>query len=207
MIFERFRQVDESRTRKYGGTGLGLSISKQLAEILGGELKVESIVGEGSVFTLKLPLSLVETKAEPENVELTIIPEPIVNNGDNTTILVAEDDLSSMQILKYYLKPMFPRILTASNGREAFDIFKLNNNIDLVLLDIQMPFLNGIEVSRKIRSINKNIPILAQTAYALADEQKMCLEAGCNDYISKPIRKEELLSKIGLLLNMRGKSN
>ena len=188
VIFERFRQGHESKTRFYGGTGLGLAISKHLVELMGGEIHVTSSIGAGSEFTFSVPF----LKQEVE------LPEEIVNidrklkNWSTKTILIAEDDESNFILLKEILRKTHVNILWARNGDEAIEFFT-SRKVDLVLMDVQMPVRNGYEVTRVMKEIRKQVPVVAQTAYAMAGEREMSVDAGCDDYISKPIRINELM--------------
>lgn len=198
IIFNRFRQINESHTREFGGTGLGLSISQKLVELLGGEIGVNSEIGKGSTFYFTIPNINGEPAINPdETIEL--------NKSDNfrwenKTILIVEDDEASFKLLSKYLKNTGAKILHAINGKESVDICVTNPNINLVLMDIQLPDLNGYDATQLIKKQRINLPIIAQTAYALAGEQEKCLKAGCSDYISKPIDSNVLLPLINKYL-------
>ncbi len=186
-IFDRFYQADMSMERGFEGAGLGLSICKGLAKYLNGDIWVDSEIDKGSSFYLKIPLkignqNITEVKKEK--------PHKVMNNN---TILIAEDDDTSFSLLEMILKKENLQIIRACNGSEAVDIFKINHNIKCVLMDIKMPIMNGIEATKLIKSINPDIPVIAQTAYAFNIERQQVLSAGCNDYITKPISKKLLL--------------
>ena len=196
IIFERFRQVENSLTKRYGGTGLGLAISKSLVVKLGGRIWVESEVGKGSIFYFTLP-HITQKEKKLKIAEKTIIP---IKKGK--TILIAEDEPSNYQILKILLSETKSKLIWARNGQEAIDMFTENKDtIDLILMDIQMPVKNGLVATREIKAIRKDIPILVQTAYALSGDKERFLDAGCDDYIAKPIEKNLLFEKIGRLLS------
>jgi len=120
---------------------------------------------------------------------------------DRKTILVVEDDETSFMLLSVFLSQGNYKLLYAANGQIAVDLFRQNRDIDLILMDLKMPVMNGYQATRKIREMDRNIPIIAQTAYALAGDSEKAMDAGCTDYITKPIKKEILLSKVERLLN------
>jgi PAS domain S-box-containing protein len=196
VIFERFRQVENSLTKRYGGTGLGLAISKSLVEKMGGRIWVESEEGEGSEFYFTIPY-IKQKGAQaitPEKVDFAKI--------EGKTILIAEDEPSNFHILEILLSQIKAKLIWARNGQEAIDLFTENKDrIDIVLMDIQMPIKNGLVTTKEIKAIKKGVPILAQTAYALAGDNERFMKAGCDDYISKPIEKDLLFEKIGRLIN------
>lgn len=190
MIFERFRQGSESLARNYEGAGLGLAISKAYVEMLGGKIWVESELGKGSAFYFFLPF---RSKTSSES-DLNCIP---ANTGEesgvkNLRILIAEDDPFSAMLLKKALKQYGKDIYVAKTGLEAVDYCRKNSGFDLVLMDIQMPEMNGYEAASKIREFDKKVVIIAQTAFALSGDKEKVIAAGCNDYISKPLKKENL---------------
>lgn len=195
-IFDRFVQADNAGTRKIKGTGLGLAISKGLTELMGGRIGVESVPGTGSEFYFTLPKS-VERSA-------TLKPhkpaEDMNYDWANKTILIAEDDNINFKYLEILLKKTNIRIIRASDGEEAINQFRDNENIDLILMDIQMPNIDGYEATQVIKSLRKDVPIIAQTANAMNEDMEHCLEAGCDGYISKPIDKQTLLDKIHLFI-------
>ncbi len=195
IIFERFRQLENSLTKRYGGTGLGLAISKSLVNKLGGRIWVESEPEKGSVFYFTLPY-LIQEEKKLTSAENVIIP---IKGGK--TILIAEDEPSNYHILEILLSNTKSKLLWARNGQEAIDLFKENkDSIDIILMDIQMPIKNGLVATREIKAMSKNVPILVQTAYALSGDKERFLKAGCDDYISKPIEKDLLFEKIGKLI-------
>ncbi len=204
IIFERFRQIDESHTREFGGTGLGLAICKNLVEKMGSELMVKSLVGQGSDFQFTLKYTDTEESA-PAPVQVT---EEKESEGSKPgldlmgrKILIVEDDGSSYLFLETLLRKHNPEIFWAKTGRRAIELLKKEDDIDLILMDIRMPEMNGIDTTRKIRKIYPDLPIIAQTAYAQMSDRKMALDCGCNDYISKPIEAIELNAMLSKYLN------
>jgi len=194
IIFERFRQAEPSIHSNYGGTGLGLSISKSFAQMLGGTIRVESEPGKGSAFYLTIPYSA--------QVVITPVVSPVEFSLTKSSlyILVAEDEIDNYLLIEAFLKIPGITLIHAKNGFEALTICKINPQINLVLMDIKMPVMDGIEAFREIRKIRNDLPIIAQTAYAYEKERRQFLEMGFNEWISKPIIREELLKIIKLCL-------
>jgi PAS domain S-box-containing protein len=201
VLFDKFTQVDASTTRKYGGTGLGLAISKQLAEMMGGEVGVESEEGEGSEFWFTVRLG-----KQPAGVR-TQSPQPSVTRrsarqrlqpfaGVNARILLAEDNITNQQVALAILKKFGLRAEAVANGAEALKALE-SIPYDLLLMDVQMPVMDGLEATRQIRSPqsvlpNHRVPIIAMTAHAMQGDRERCLEAGMNDYVSKPVSTQAL---------------
>ncbi|MFZ5942147.1 MAG: ATP-binding protein [Bacteroidota bacterium] len=194
IIFERFIQADLSNKRAYQGAGLGLAIVKSYLAMLGGKIWVDSIQGKGSVFYFTLPFRLKTPTGDFDLVSDLSFEQTDNKSNGQPKILVAEDDEVSEEFLKVILKPWAREILFARNGTQAVSLCREHPDIDIVLMDIQMPDLNGYEATRRIRTFNTKVRIIAQTAYGFTSDRDMVLEAGCDDYISKPIRKEELIS-------------
>jgi PAS domain S-box-containing protein len=191
-IFERFVQVEQGYTRNYEGTGLGLTISKAYADMLNGDIWVESMEGKGSTFYFKIPVKKIGSNVKSATNKVSK-PE---TTPDKINILIAEDDETSVKFLEYALADINGEKLFAKNGIEAVNLFYEHHDIDLVLMDIKMPKMDGYEATRKIRELNNNVIIIAQTAYAMAGDYQKALEAGCNDYITKPLSIDDLKSKI-----------
>jgi PAS domain S-box-containing protein len=196
IIFERFRQLEFNYNKKFGGTGLGLAISKNLVRLLGGEISVESVKGRGSVFRFTIPLVLAERPKE--NIKHM---QPMKTyNWKGKVILIVEDNELNSRLLQRMLEPTGAEILIARDGKPAIEACMTNKKISVVLMDIQMPEMDGYEATRTIKSINPEMPVIAQTAYAMAEEREKIINAGCDDYISKPIRQRELFSTLSRFL-------
>jgi CheY-like chemotaxis protein/anti-sigma regulatory factor (Ser/Thr protein kinase) len=197
-IFKRFIQADISDKKAYQGAGLGLSISRAYVEMLGGKIWMESEEGKGSIFYFTLPYrtpfedKLVDSNEDWfEDSGVTVEPE-----ASKLKVLIADDDEISRILMSTIVKNHSAVILKAVTGKEAIDICRDNPDIDLILMDIQMPDLSGYEASRQIRKFNKDVIIIAQTGFALNGDREKVIKAGCNDYISKPFNKVKLLAVI-----------
>jgi PAS domain S-box-containing protein len=190
IIFDRFVQADLSATRKYGGSGLGLAISKGLVEMMGGTIWVESIADKGSSFYFTHPY----TPMSDQKPSASSVEDNKSFNGKEKTVLVVEDDKFSFKYLEAILKRYQISILHAVNGLEAVEMCRQHPEIDLVLMDIQLPNLSGYDATRQIRETYKNLPIIAQTANAFDEDRIKCLDAGCNEYLAKPVNLSTLLN-------------
>jgi len=223
-IFEKFSQADCSTTRKYGGTGLGLSISQHLAKMLGGKLSVESVHGIGSTFTLLLPLTEHSTSsvsevfeasghditttarerkkqpASPRAAESEPETQPEQNSIAGCRVLVVEDGTDNQRLISFILRKAGAIVEVANNGKIGFDqavsAQDQNKPFDVILMDMQMPVLDGYAATRKLRQNGYTRPIIALTAHATKGDRHKCMSAGCDDFATKPINKPQLLQLI-----------
>ena len=198
-VFEHFIKEDRGPLKMTEGSGLGLSISKGLIELLGGKIWVESEKGKGSAFYFTLPVE----KISNSNIKSPNTDTQEIKSKSNS-ILVAEDD----EINFFYLKSLLAQntkseIIHASNGKEAIEKFLQNPDIGLILMDIKMPVMDGLEATRQIKAINPNIPVIAITAYAMAGDEARIEDAGCDYYLTKPIKKKLLFEKMAEYIDIR----
>ncbi len=193
-IFDRFRQLDDNTTRRYGGIGIGLSISKRIVELMGGHIWVDSAPQVGSAFYFTLPIVTSDKREELTPTAQTHYYWP------GKTILIAEDNLMNFEYLQSALAPTHSTIIWAKNGKEA--IQKVQSvNVDLLLMDINMPLLDGNKALKVIRETHPNLPVIAQTAYALDDEIMEIKSIGYDDLLIKPIGIKELIHKIAVFMD------
>ncbi|MGC9374141.1 MAG: response regulator [Bacteroidales bacterium] len=203
IIFERFRQVDDKTTRKYGGSGLGLSISKGIVENMNGKIWVESKKENreenkpgGSTFYFSIPLKIIE------NQHVSVKKQEKNYMWPGKTILIVEDAKISYELLTKFLKDSQVNFVHAENGEQAVELCQNKHSFDLILMDIQLPMMDGLETTRQIKQYNPDLPVIAQTANAMDEDRKNIIEAGCDDYIAKPINKYDLLEKINNFLKI-----
>ncbi|NLJ08441.1 MAG: PAS domain S-box protein [Sphingobacteriales bacterium] len=190
IIFERFRQATDSQAIDYGGTGLGLAIVKSLVTILGGSLRLDSAVNSGSTFYFTIPFSgKLKADHSAKKVEMIEHQKP---NLTNRKILIAEDEINNYYYLESVISRYGAKVIWATDGYSAIEMMKNQPDIDLVLMDIKMPGIDGFIATRKIREFNQGVVIIAQTAYAMSHDRERAFQSGCTDYISKPIRIESL---------------
>lgn len=194
LVFERFRQADDSHSREYGGTGLGLPIAKALIELLGGDISIKSELNEGTLIEFSVRFEFAKNLEKEETKELSGDPDL-----GGRKVLVVEDDSESSLLLSEYLYFCNANVLKASKGQEALEISKTNNP-DLIFMDIRLPDMDGLEVTKEVRKIMPSAYIIAQTAYASDEDRQKCFDAGCNDYLSKPIDKNILYNSINKYL-------
>ncbi|MCD6180623.1 MAG: PAS domain S-box protein [Bacteroidales bacterium] len=188
IIFDIFRQGEETLTRKFGGAGLGLSLSNNLTDLLGGKLWVESVEGKGSVFFFKIGKY---KNGYEKTVKNNIIMQTI--DWSDKYVLIAEDEYSNYELLMYILKPTKIRVKQVTNGNDAVSEVLNIERPDIILMDIKMPELNGFEATKSIKEVYPDLPIIAQTAFAISGDREMALSMGCDEYISKPIKKLDLI--------------
>ena len=201
FIFERFRQGNDGLTRNYEGSGLGLAVAKGYVDMLGGKIWVESdpdshLDGKGSTFRFTLPLL---SEIEKKEVLKVVAKKKVNPNG--MKILVVDDDEISRFLINLMLKPLKSQIIFVTNGLDAVKTCRQNPDINLVLMDIKMQGIDGYETTRQIREFNKEIVIIAQTAFALGGDRDDAINAGCNNYIQKPLISETLLNLINQYVN------
>ncbi len=195
IIFERFRKIEDNSNKFYRGTGLGLTISKKLCNLLGGDMWLESEKEKGATFFFTLPLSVkkIQKHNKPDK-EKNIDIEKL--NWKKYKLLIVEDEDLNYLFLKKLLETTQIEIYWAKTGYQAIDFVKENKIIDLILMDIKLPELDGLKATEEIKKIRPQIPIIAQTAYAMKGDRENILKAGCDDYVAKPIKVQELINKI-----------
>lgn len=192
-VYDEFFKVEHEISKLYGGIGLGLSITKKLVEMLEGRIWFESEKNVGTQFNFILPISVLDI-ADNKNLNGSE-KFNLGYNWDGFKLMIVEDDIMSYVFLKEILRPTKINILHAADGIKAIEMVSKNVDIDLILMDIKLPGISGYEATKKIKEI-RDIPVIAQTAYAMSDDHSKILEAGCDDYISKPINRKNLLRKI-----------
>lgn len=195
LIFNRFIQADENIKKAYEGSGLGLAISKAYVEMMGGEIWLDSEPGKGSIFYFTIPYAPLNQKPISENL-LNETTSMVESRLKNVSILIADDDQNSKIYLNDILSDICNKVFQVSDGSAAVKIIRENPDIDIVLMDVKMPVMDGYEACRKIRKFNSDIIIVAQTAYAVSGEEEKAKSAGCNDFLTKPINKKQLFQTL-----------
>lgn len=204
LLFEHFWKIEDTTHLKIKGAGLGLTIAKSLIELFGGKINVISDSQKGTSFVFRLPIIIpndqknkVIDSSYHEEQQISIL-DP---NWKNKVILVVEDDIVNYQFIEALLEKTQVQLLHAENGTQALELCKTISKIDLILMDIKLPEVNGYEITKEIKSFRKDIPIIAQTAFSLNDVKERCLESGCNDIIIKPVDIEIFMSKLNKYLS------
>ena len=197
IIFENFRQIDDTNTRLFGGTGIGLSVARKYSDLIGGKIWVESTLNIGSTFYFTVPYSKPQVSIKPKDQKLGDV-NSLKFTGK--TILIAEDEVSNYELLMFYLESSEAHTLWAKNGEEAVSLCESNSSIDLVLMDVKMPKMNGLDATTIIRKTHPNLPIIAQTAFVLPGDDQKAYDVGCNNYIGKPIKRKDLYTLLAKYL-------
>ncbi len=192
-IFDRFWQVDSTVTREFGGTGLGLSISKAYLELMGGKIWLDSEPGKGSVFHFTVPYEPALNSDNRGSAESNALFEGTISKK---VILIAEDETNNFLLIREYLSSSMFTIIHVENGLDAVNICKNRSDIDIILMDIKMPVMDGIEATRQIKIMKPKIPVIAVTAYSYDTDRKKLLESGFDEYLPKPLKQESLIKTI-----------
>jgi CheY-like chemotaxis protein/two-component sensor histidine kinase len=188
IIFQKFRQGDESSTRKYGGAGIGLTLVKALTEIMEGRVYFESDPGAGTTFFVELPCLPEDTANKPVCKKYEALT--------TAEIIVVEDEETNYYLIESILRKYKTRLIHFKDGETALKYIEEGGQPNIILMDIRLPGIDGLEITRRIKALKPNIPIIAQTAYAMSGDRERALSAGCDDYISKPFKRQQLLDLI-----------
>jgi signal transduction histidine kinase/DNA-binding response OmpR family regulator len=214
LLFRPFAQADESMTRRFGGTGLGLTISRRLANLLGGDVTIQSVYGTGSVFTVRFPVGNLEGVEMIDGLTEAILPRPKSTAPTiwklAARILLVEDGVDNQRLISMHLRKAGADVTIAENGRIGVDKaveMQATQPFDLILMDMQMPELDGYGAASELRRRGFTLPIVALTAHAMAEDRDKCLKAGCSDYLTKPIDKNLLLGTVVSHMNQNSASD
>ncbi len=212
-LFQPFVQADASTTRKFGGTGLGLTISKRLAELLGGDLDVTSSLGKGSCFSVSLSTGTLDDvrwmddPTEAESLDNSDSKQASSDVRLDCRVLLAEDGPDNQRLISFVLKANGAIVTVAENGQIAFDLAMAARDdgspFNVILMDMQMPVLDGYEAAAKLRKAGYTLPIIALTAHAMASDRAKCMDAGCDDYTTKPIDRKHLIALVDQYASQR----
>jgi len=197
-IFKRFTQLYRSLNSPDSGNGLGLTIALAIMKEMKGNVTVESNPGEYSIFKLCLPL-----KTQDTDQKTTTMQNTVSNQKGKYKILIVEDIKDNFILLKAYLKEFNVELLNASSGQQALDLITKHDDLDVIMMDIRLPDYDGMKLTREIRAMNYQGPIIAQTAYANTEDEHKCINAGCNEYIAKPILKKDFLNKLSQFIELK----
>jgi signal transduction histidine kinase/HAMP domain-containing protein/ActR/RegA family two-component response regulator len=210
LIFDAFQQADGTTNRRYGGTGLGLTISRELARLLGGSIEVQSTPGVGSAFTLYLPQNYTGADLHPEHSATETMPEiqPLPETADfkGRRVLIVDDDMRNIYAITSVLEARGMRVIYAENGKVGIKLLHENPGMDLVLMDVMMPEMDGLDATRQIRKDSRfeKLPIISLTAKAMKGDREKALTAGASDYVTKPVDPDRLLAVMYRWLNGGG---
>ncbi len=198
VIFNRFRKIEDVNNKFYDGTGLGLAISQKLAKLMDTEIQIKSKKGSGSEFTFQIPVA----KSDIKDVSsLKIVTSDFVPDWKGKKILIVDDELTSILLLKEYLQPAGIEVITARNGKEAIDALENGLKSDIILMDLRMPVIDGYTATSIIKEKYPELKVIAQTAYVMPYDEDKARASGCDDFITKPISKEVLFEKLSLYLD------
>lgn len=197
-IFESFAQADSSTTRRFGGTGLGLPISKRLAELMGGDITISPRANGGTTVLFNLPFTL---SHEPYQNAVEQADVSKKTGGKAKKVLVVEDSQSNRNLIEFYFKDSGHELVMAEDGLEGVNAYRESPDFDTIFMDMQMPEMDGLEATKNIRDFERQnnlspVHIVALTANACEDDKKTCLKAGCSRFLTKPVKKNQLLNHV-----------
>lgn len=196
IIFNKFTAIDNTESTRLDDPGLGLTIAKTIIKALGGRIWVESEVNSGTKFIFTLPYEPFISSEDQKDEQVDDLPQQLQYEWPNKVILVVDDEEVNAMFLDAVFHGTSAQMIFAKNGQEAIELCKSINKIDLILMDLKMPVLNGLKATKEIRKFNTKVPIIAQTALASEEDRQNCEIAGCNDTITKPIEVEQLLEMV-----------